>query len=107
LKDEEISDRRKLKAVGIEDILEGTSDFFGVSKDTVLGNDSGDWKKVAIYMIKKHTGVTNRQIGEYFQGLSYSAVAKIYQRFTGKLQGDSRLRRMVERIERQMSYVKV
>ncbi len=42
-------------------------------------------------MIKKHTGVTNRQIGEYFQGLSYSAVAKIYQRFTGKLQGDSRL----------------
>lgn len=107
LRDKEIANRRKLKAHRIEDILKAAGEYYGVSKDTEFGNDSGDKRKVVIYMMKKHTGATNRQIGEYFGGLSYSAVAKIYERFARRLKEDARLRRVVEKIERQLSYVKV
>jgi chromosomal replication initiation ATPase DnaA len=97
LRDEEIANRREIKAVMIEDILEAARDYYGVSKDTEFGKDSADRRKVVIYMIKKHTGATNRQIGEYFSSLSYSAVAKIYERFKKRLKEDTRLRREVEK----------
>ena len=50
--------------------------------------------------------MTNREVGEYFEGLSYSAVAKIRERFSGKLAKDRALKRRVEGIERYMSNVK-
>lgn len=107
LRDKEISHRRALNAVGMEDIIEAISDYFQMPKEQILGDDSDERKKIALYMIKKHTGATNRQIGEYFQGLSYSAVAKIHQRFSERLNKDSRLKRVAEKIENQLSYVKV
>ncbi len=51
-------------------------------------------------MIKKHTGARNREIGEYFGGLSYSAVAKINDRFKRRLKEDKGLRREVEKLEK-------
>lgn len=100
LADKEIANRREIKAVMMEDILETAKDYYGISKDGEFVKDTGDGRKVVIYMIKKHTGATNRQIGEYFGGLSYSAVAKIYDRFKRRLKKDKRLRRKVEKIEK-------
>jgi len=56
-------------------------------------------RKITIYMIKKHTGTTNKNSGENFGGISYSAVAKTYQRFLNQL------RRKISEIENEMSYV--
>ena len=55
--------------------------------------------------MKAHTEMTNREVGEYFEGLSYSAVAKIRERFSGKLAKDRALKRRVEKIERYISNV--
>jgi hypothetical protein len=44
--------------------------------------------------------MTNREIGELFGGLSYSAVAKICQRYGKKLQGNEELSRVVGRLSR-------
>ena len=53
-----------------------------------------------------NNGITNREVGEYFGGLSYSVLAKIKERFSGKLAKDRALKRRVEGIERYMSNVK-
>jgi chromosomal replication initiation ATPase DnaA len=53
--------------------------------------------------MKKFTGMTNRQIGQLFGDLSYSAVAKAYQRFSVNLRRDKKLRKKVETIRAKLS----
>jgi len=67
-------------------------------------NDFKVWKKCRWQLCTVRTNVPKVIFPKV---ISPKLFPKIYQRFTGKLQGDSRLRRMVERIEKQMSYVKV
>jgi len=55
---------------------------------------------------KKFTSINNKQLGDLFGGLSYSAVSKVNQRFAEKLKKDKRLRRRDENIIDRMSYVK-
>ena len=70
-----------------EEVIEAISDYFKVSRDDVI-RDRAEWRNMAIYLMKKHTGMTNRQIGGLFGDLSYSAVAKAYQRFSVSLRSD-------------------
>ncbi len=60
----------------------------------------------AIYLLKKCTGVTNRQIGEFFGEISYSGVAKIYQRFKKEMSGNRKFRKRVAAIQERLSHVK-
>ncbi len=107
LQKEEVSHRRALKAaLGTEEILEAISKHFKVARDKIVSSNSGELRKISIYMIKKHTGMINRKIGELFGGISYSAVAKTYQRFLYHLKKDKSLRKTIVEIERKMSYVK-
>ena len=46
--------------------------------------------------------MTNRQIGDMFGGLSYSAVSKANERFSAKVKKSKTLKRTVDK----MSYVK-
>jgi len=62
-----------------------------ISEDELLRANSGEMRKIVIYMIKKYTGTTNKHIGELFGGISYSAVAKTYQRFLNQLREDKSL----------------
>jgi len=64
-------------------------------------------KFLLLYLIKKHTGATNKAIGEVFGGITYSAVSKQYQRFIKELKGNRKLKKEMHKIERGMSNVKV
>jgi chromosomal replication initiation ATPase DnaA len=86
----------------LEEIIGAISDYFRVSRDDVL-KDRVEWRNIAIYLMKKLTGMTNRQIGELFGDLSYSAVAKAYQRFSVNLRKDKKLRKKVETIKAKLS----
>jgi REP element-mobilizing transposase RayT len=67
----------------------------------------GAWRgRVGIYRMRKHTGMTNGQIGEIFGGLTYSAVAKARERFARQLCTDRTLRRTIQEITTRMSYAK-
>ena len=77
-----------------------------ISEDELLRANSGEMRKIAIYMIKKHTGTTNKHIGELFGGIIYSAVAKTYQRFLNQLREDKSLWSKISEIDNEMSYVK-
>jgi chromosomal replication initiation ATPase DnaA len=61
---------------------------------------------MAIYLLKRNTGLTNRQIGQMFGDMSYSAVTKAYQRFSAELKKNRRLRKDLQEILAVLSKVK-
>lgn len=80
-----------------------------LTKELIMGRISSPKQesKISIYLIRKHTGTTNKQIGDLLGGISYSAVAKVYQRFMKNMDGSRKIRGKVAGIEKEMSYVKV
>lgn len=103
---EEISHRRELQvSYGFKNVIKGICEHFEITRDEVM-RKGGDYRKMAIYLLKKFTGMTNQQIGELFGGLTYSAVAKTYERFSSRLEEDSSLRKKPESILRILSKVK-
>ena len=102
---DEVSQRRELDAAfGVECILETIGGHFKVSPEDVL-EDKKEKRDIAIYLIKKWTSMTNRQIGDMFGGLSYSAVSKANERFSAKAKKSRTLKRTVNKISDKMSYV--
>jgi putative transposase len=111
LKDEifqkrEISHRKELKAsYGSENVIRGICEHFKMTRDEVM-RKQGDYRKMVIYLIKRFTGMTNLQIGELLGGITYSAVAKAYERFCLKLARDSSLRKKLDSVSEELSIVK-
>lgn len=103
---EEIARRRELRKFEIEDVMDVVWRHFKVPAES-LAEGGKDLRDMAIYLLKRHTCVTNREIGELFEGLTYSGVSKANQRFTMRMAGDRSLRKAVERIAASMSNVKV
>ena len=106
LDQEEIARRRELRKFEIEDVIAAVCSYFEVPADR-LAEGGKDLRDVAIYLLKRHTSVMNREIGELFEGLTYSGVSKANRRFTVRMAGDRSLRKVVERIKASMSNVKV
>jgi putative transposase len=103
----EISHRRFLKSAGMHDeIMALVAEKYQVSEEDVLEGRRREAKKVAIYLLKKHTGMANRAIGEQFGGLSYSAVAKTCGRLEEEMGKKRRLRTLISRMEKELSHVK-
>ena len=104
---EGIAQSRELQSAwGREAVVGAVCRHFNLSAE-VLFQDRGLVRKVGIYLLKRHTGMTNRQIGELFGDLSYSAVAKTSARFSGQLSTDRSLRRTVKQITAKMSHVEL
>ena len=102
----EVSHRRELGAgFEAEEILYMVSRYLGVSVDD-LTRGKGELRDMAIYVIKKYTGLTNLQIGAIFSGLSYSAVAKIHKRFSEKTEKDLTLKKRLTALMNNVSNVK-
>ncbi|MDO9530020.1 MAG: transposase [Syntrophales bacterium] len=103
LQKEEIAYRKELQAAyGSDDVIETICAYFKVSREDVFSN-CGEYRNMAIYLMKKLTGMTNKQIGHLFGGLSYSAVAKVYQRFSAKAARDKLLKKSVRGIRANLS----
>jgi REP element-mobilizing transposase RayT len=103
---EDISHGRELQTVASsDDILMGLCEYFGVSRADVFGKRN-NYKRMAIYLLKRNTGLTNRQIGQMFGDMSYSAVTKAYQRFSAELKKNRRLRKDLQEILAVLSKVK-
>ena len=87
-----------------EDILNTLTLYFNLdSKEQLIGKKS--CRDIGIYLMKKHTGLTNRKIGELIGGISYAAISKAYHRFDIKLKGDKSLVKVVKKLEDRMSHV--
>jgi putative transposase len=106
LDEEEIARRRELRQCKIEEVIEAVCSYFKVPSDR-LAEGGKELRDMTIYLLKRHTSVMNRQIGDLFEGLTYSGVSKANQRFSVRMSGDRSLRKAVEKITGSMSNVKV
>lgn len=106
LDQEEIARRRELRKFEIEDVIEAVCSYFKVPADR-LTEGGKELRDMAIYLLKRHTSVMNRQIGELFEGLTYSGVSKANQRFSVRISEERSLRNAVKKITGSMSNVKV
>lgn len=103
----EISHRQALSlAPSAEEVLGAVCEHFGVTSEAVGGDRRSLARKVGVYLMKKHTGATNRQIGELIGGMSCSAVAKTCQRLSKLIAEDEVLRSEIEGLEKNLSKVK-
>jgi REP element-mobilizing transposase RayT len=103
LQKDEISNRKLLQSrYDVEDIIEAVGKHFKVGRESLINKRSRHQRKIAIYLMKKHTGTINREIGEIFEGLTHSAVSRANERFQTQLQKDRKLQKEVEKIERKM-----
>ncbi|MGA1865380.1 MAG: REP-associated tyrosine transposase [bacterium] len=71
--------------------------YFGKSMDDLF-NEKGEPRNIALYLVKKYTSLSNKEIGNLFGNISYSAVAKVYQRFRQKITCDPELAEKVKAI---------
>jgi len=60
-------------------------------------------KKAAVYLVKRYSGLSNREIGHFCGGMHYSALSKSSARFEREMEKNSELRRLVKAL---MSNVK-
>ncbi len=100
---DDISSRRLLAPLALDDVVGIISKTLGVTLDEVL---SGMHRNMAIYCAKTFTGFTNPEIGQYFGGLSYSAVTKVKGRFEKILRSDRAMKRTFEKIKAGISRFK-
>lgn len=106
LRKDDTSSRRSLKTqVSMEEITEIISHTFGVPEEQIV-DKKGPYRNLALYVIRRSTGFTNREIGRFFGYISYSAVTKVCQRFNQALRADKNLQDRITRIERQISQFK-
>jgi REP element-mobilizing transposase RayT len=107
LASEEISYRKALRAtMGIEEIVTALCDQFGISRTEITGNKRSKARNAGIYLMKKYSGASNKDIGEHFGGMSYSAVTKAFQLFSKQLGKDRGLRNQIKGLEKKMSTFK-
>ncbi len=94
----ETSHRKLLESTYQPDaIIDGVSSFFGVDNEKVI-NDRKDYRNICIYIMKKYTGMTNGEIGQIFNGLTFSGVAKVYQRMSKAVDENWTMRKKVRKI---------
>ncbi len=94
----ETSHRRLLESTYQPDVIvNAVSVFFGIDNKEVL-NDRKDYRNISIYIMKKYTGMTNGQIGQIFNGLTFSAVAKVYHRMSKAVEENRAMRKKIGNI---------
>ncbi|MGV8073093.1 MAG: transposase, partial [Syntrophobacteraceae bacterium] len=106
LQDKDISRRGELlRTSRMEDVVEAICARFHLQPEALLEHPK-DLRDVTIYLLKKHTAMTNRQISDLPGFPSYTAVVKAYQRFSSKLKSEASLLKTIELLTSELSNVK-
>lgn len=80
---DEIVERKRFKETpSAEEIVRAVARIFGVQADALKrkGSRNNRARKVAVYGVKRYSGLSNAEIGAFFGGVHYSAVSKIAAR---------------------------
>ncbi|MFH1665382.1 MAG: hypothetical protein ABIA77_04465 [Candidatus Omnitrophota bacterium] len=101
----DVAYKDKCELVEAETILGHMSKLHKVKKEDILSsrNKRSEAKKESIYLMKRLTGMTNKEIGDLF-GIGYTSVSKVCSRMEEEM---SRNKSLKKKLEQQMSHVKV
>jgi REP element-mobilizing transposase RayT len=91
---------------GIEEIISACCEHYGLTREEIMCSRRSESRKACVYLIKRHTCATNREVAELFGTLSYSAVAKISQSVSKQLVVDNELGEQIKRLQAKYSLFK-
>jgi hypothetical protein len=104
LETEQISNRKELRKVPLpRELLAAVSSHFGSTPEAITEEQRNVARKAFVYLVKKHFGYSNREIGELLGCSSVSAATKICQAFERQMQGNSELRGQMKALEEKIS----
>jgi len=106
LRKKERSHRRALglKPFDIDEMVDFVSNYFKISREKV--QTTFPYKGYAVYLTRKYTPISNKEIGRYFGGISYSAITKIGTRIKERMKRDRNLREEIIQLQERLSRVK-
>jgi REP element-mobilizing transposase RayT len=83
---------RFLDTPGAEYIISMVASILGVDRATITqrGGRGNEARNVAMYLVQRHSGLSNREIGSLFGGIQPSAVAKTSARVEAQMQRDKK-----------------
>jgi len=96
--DQEIVERQRLRSYpSPQKILRLVAKVFEVRESVLVekGSRNNPAKKVAIFLIKKYSGLGNKEIGHLFGGLHYSSITKAVTRLEAELAKDKKMSALV------------
>jgi putative transposase len=106
LEKENVACRKELSAPArAEDVLSAVCRHYRIPREELAVAGGSEVRKICIYLLKKETASTTREISELLGDMSSTAVAKAYQRFIKELEFNDRMARQVRAIRKEMSHV--
>ena len=96
--DQEIVERKRLTGyVAPEEILSVVANSFKTNIEALQnqGGRNNTAKKVAIYLIKRYSGLSNREIGQMFGGVHYSAISQSSKRLEVEMENNENLHKLI------------
>ena len=77
-----------------------TSTYYGISIKDILvkGRKRNNIRDISIYIARRYTSFSNIDIGDYFGGISKSAVSEVYKRIELKMKKDKRLKNDINKL---------
>jgi putative transposase len=98
--DGEVNDEKELRQISLDDILEVMMTTFHIGDDEIRNRKKGNvYRKMFIYMLRKHTALSLREIGEMLE-MKYRAVSELERYFADELTKNQQIHKMVARIEK-------
>ena len=102
---EEIPQLKKLKPrIAIEDVVQAVSDQFETSADqiTVKGRKNNKAREVAIHLARDMCGLSCKQLGLYFGGVSGALITIMDKRIAEEASQNRRFRRRIDNIRKRI-----
>jgi putative transposase len=85
-----------------EEIIGLMQEIYGVTRNDIVDKKRGnEYRKISMYLIKKHTDLRLSEIGRIY-GMDYAAVAQSCKRFREELKKDKKPRRMIQEVEEEI-----
>jgi len=72
---EDISHRRALRAAyRLEEVIDSICMYLDIPRHDLVGNKNKEHRNIAIYLLKKYTGLTNKQIGQQLGNICLKSI---------------------------------
>ncbi len=100
-----IVERQRFKKFpNAKDIIRVVARVFRVRVEALNGKRQrgNQARKVAVYLVKRYSGLDNGRVGQLFGGIHYSAVSKVAATLEQELAKDQRLTKLVETVKSQI-----
>ena len=98
-KKREVPETRKINTKTSDEVIKAIERNYKISKKDIIEKKKGNiYRKLSMYLVKKHTDLKLGQIGDIYN-MDYTAVSQSCSRFEREMSGNKRLNKMLKEVE--------